>query len=205
MSHHLIHAFLSWWGLALLAALDASIVFTFPIALDVIVVAMSSIHREYFWVCPIVATVGSLVGAASSIAVGRLVGEKGVERFVPRRYFAQIQARVSSPHPWPMVFVPLMPPPFPLTAVIVAAGALKARAARVLIALGGGLLVRFTLESCLALVYGRRIVRWIDSNAARDIAEAMIVIMVACGAYSLWRIVQRERAAQRTEPRRAGA
>jgi len=92
VSHHLIHAFLSWWGLALLAALDASIVFTFPIALDVIVVAMSSIHREYFWVCPIVATVGSLVGAASSIAVGRLVGEKGVERIVELELTAEEKA-----------------------------------------------------------------------------------------------------------------
>ena len=80
-----LHFLISWWGLILLAALDTSVIFTLPIALDAVVVVMSALHRDMFWLVPVLATAGALAGAAGSIRVGEFVGEQGLSRWVPAR------------------------------------------------------------------------------------------------------------------------
>ncbi len=195
VTRHLIHYFLSWPGLFALAALDASVIFTLPVALDIVVIAMSSTRPHTFWLCPIVATAGSLTGITTSMMVGAAIGARGLNRFVPEKYMTRITERVKRGSVLGLALVPLMPPPFPFTAVVIAAGALKAGYARVLGSVSIGLFVRFTLETCLALIYGRRIVRWINSDIARDFAIAMIALAIAASAYSIWRLVVAQRSA----------
>jgi len=188
-SRQLVHFFLSWWGLWLLAALDATVIFTFPIALDAVVVVMSSVHRNLFWLVALVALTGSLLGAFSSIKVGEIVGEQGLTRVVPGASLDRVKRHLGGRRSRALALAPLMPPPFPLTAVLVAAGALKIGRVRVLSALAIGFAIRFTLESVLALWYGRRIVRWINSAVAWDIGVALIAIAVVASIASIVRLV----------------
>jgi membrane protein YqaA with SNARE-associated domain len=184
-----LHYLLTWWGLLILAALDTSVIFTLPIALDVVVVAMSALHRNLFWLVPIVATAGALAGAATSMKVGEFAGEKGLSRLVPAKIFNRIKRHVSGRRYLALVAAPLMPPPFPFTAVIIAAGALGVGRTRLLSAIGIGLAIRFTIESVLALVYGRRIIGWLNSDAVHYVAIAMIVVVIVGGVVSVVRLV----------------
>jgi membrane protein YqaA with SNARE-associated domain len=188
-----LHFLISWWGLIVLAALDTSVIFTLPIALDAVVVLMSALHREVFWLVPILATAGALVGAAASIKVGEFVGEQGLSRWVPPKIFNRIKQRVAGRRVAALIVAPLMPPPFPLTAVLVAAGALDAGRARVLSAIAIGFMVRFSIESLLALVYGRRIIQWLDSDVVRDVAIGLIVIALIGSAISIVRLARSPR------------
>ena len=191
-----IHFLISWWGLILLAALDTSVIFTVPVALDAVVVVMSAIHREVFWLVPLLATAGALAGAASSIRVGEFVGEQGLSRVVPEGVLDKIKHRVGGRRVAALAVTPLMPPPFPLTAVLVAAGALGAGRVRALSAIGIGFSIRFSIESVLALIYGRRIIRWLDSDLVRDVAIGMIVIAVIASVISIVRLVMHRSAAR---------
>lgn len=182
---------LSWWGLILLGALDTSVIFSLPIALDAVVVIMSALHREVFWLVPLLATAGALAGAATSIRVGEFVGEQGLSRWLPAKILGRIKRRVGGGRLGALIVAPLMPPPFPLTAVLVAAGALGAGRARVLSAIGIGFAIRFSIESLLALVYGRRLIRWLDSDLVRDIAIGMIAIAIIASVISIVRLVRK--------------
>ena len=60
-----------------LAALDATLVFALPLGVDAAMIAMGARDPEWFWVYPIVGTLGSLVGAATTYRVGELAGKQG--------------------------------------------------------------------------------------------------------------------------------
>ena len=51
-------------GLGLIAAMDSLIIVTLPLAVDVDVIVLSSRDHETFWVYPIIASIGSIFGAA---------------------------------------------------------------------------------------------------------------------------------------------
>ena len=60
----------SWWGLGLIAAMDSLIIVTLPLAVDVAVIVLSSRAHETFWVYPIIASIGSIFGAAVTFLFG---------------------------------------------------------------------------------------------------------------------------------------
>ena len=70
----------------------------------------------------------------------------------------------------------LIPPPFPFTPFVLAAGALKVKARPFFVTLGVCRLLRFGLEAALALIYGRRIMAWLDSDLFHDIVLVVIVL-----------------------------
>src|SRR5204862_4150540 len=116
---------LSWWGLWLIAALDSTMVFFLPLAVDIAVVILASRTRERFWLYPILATAGSLCGAAITYYLGRRVGEIGLKRFVSARRVARVQGRIEKKGAIAIAVLDLLPPPFPFTAFILAAGAIR--------------------------------------------------------------------------------
>jgi hypothetical protein len=79
-----------------------------------------------------------------------------------------------------------MPPPFPFTVFVAAAGALKVPLKKALSYIAAGRLLRFTMEGVLAIYYGRWILLFAQSPAFRYLAIAMLVIAVAGSAYSLY-------------------
>src|SRR5438093_597575 len=87
--------FLTWWGAYLLAALDASMVFFLPFGIDAVVVYLSARDGMFFWMYPLLATAGSVTGAAITYWIGRKVGEMGLERLVPGRHFERFRHRVQ--------------------------------------------------------------------------------------------------------------
>jgi membrane protein YqaA with SNARE-associated domain len=64
--------FLTWWGAFLMAALDASLLFFLPFGVDALVIFLAARSQDLFWIYPLLATAGSLTGAAVTYWIGRL-------------------------------------------------------------------------------------------------------------------------------------
>src|ERR1700722_6334478 len=88
-------ALLSGWGLWLMAALDSSMVFFLPLAVDFAVIILASRSHKLFWIYPLLASGGSLCGAAVTYYIGRRLGEPGLEHFVSRIQLTDIRNRIE--------------------------------------------------------------------------------------------------------------
>ena len=169
---------MSWWGLWLIAAMDSLIVITLPLAVDIAVIVLSSREHEMFWIYPLIATLGSICGAAVTYYLGRRAGEAGLERFVSARRLKTVQRKIQTKGAVAIAFLDLVPPPFPFTAFILAAGALKVSASRFFTWLALTRLFRFGAEAVLAFYYGRRIIHWFESDSFEYIAMFLFAMAV---------------------------
>ena len=191
ITNTLLHTFLSPAGVIVLGALDSSILFATPFALDFAVIVMTARHRDSFWLFPLLAAIGSMVGAALTFWIGRRIGEEGLGRHIPQQRLAGVLERGRTAGFVALALLALVPPPFPFTAVILAAGAIKLDAARFLAAVAAVKCLRYGAEAGLALVYGSRIVTWMESGAAQAIGTTMALIVVGGAAWSTWRLLRR--------------
>src|ERR1041385_2105568 len=153
------HFFLSWWGAYLLAALDASMVFFLPFGIDAVVIYLCARNSMLFWIYPLLATAGSVTGAAITYWIGKKGGEIGLERLIPERRLERIRHRVQNKGAVAMAFAALMPPPFPLTPFVLTCGALQVDRWIFFGTFAAVRLLRFGTEAALARVYGRGVLR----------------------------------------------
>jgi membrane protein YqaA with SNARE-associated domain len=182
--------FLTWWGAFLIAALDASMLFFLPFGVDAVVIYLSARNEQLFWLYPIMATAGSVTGAAGTYWIGKKAGEVGLERVVPRRRLERIRGRVRNSGAIALAIPALLPPPFPLTPFILTCGALEVSPWRFFATFGGVRLLRFGAEALLALRYGRGILRVLQSDTFQMVVAGFVVIAIVGTIVSvvlLWR------------------
>ena len=108
---------MNWWGIWLIAAMDSTMVFFLPLAVDIAVIVLASRSRELFWIYPIIASAGSLCGAAVTYYIGRRVGDVGLERFISPGRLTQIRKKIKTKGAVALAVLDLVPPPFPFTVV----------------------------------------------------------------------------------------
>src|SRR3954465_1446404 len=128
--------FLTPVGIVLMGILDASMVFFLPLGIDFVVILMTARKPELFWLYALLATLGSSIGAAGTFWIGKKAGEKGLTRFVNARRLKRIEAP-ANPGALVVAALGLIPPPFPFTPFVLAAGALGMNAWSFLGALAG--------------------------------------------------------------------
>ena len=190
--------FLTWWGVAILAALDSSMLFFVPFGLDAVVIYLAARDAERAWLYPLMATAGSVAGAAVTYWIGRTGGEKGLERFVPPRRLERLRQRTSRSGALAIALPALVPPPFPLTPFILVSGALSVSAWRFFATFGAVRLLRFGAEAALARVYGSGVLAVLQSGTFRAVVVGFIVVAVIgtiASAVLLWRHTRRPLAA----------
>jgi membrane protein YqaA with SNARE-associated domain len=173
----LLGYFLTPFGLILIGALDASIVFFLPLGIDVVVVIMTARKPELFWLYVLLATAGSSLGSGVTFWIGRAAGEKGLGRFVDARRLDGVKARVER-GAVVLAVLGLIPPPFPFTPFVIAAGALGLSAWTFTIALAVVRLVRFGVEAGLAMRYGSQIIGWMKTPVFHAVIGVFIALAV---------------------------
>jgi membrane protein YqaA with SNARE-associated domain len=191
-----LRIFLTWWGAFVLGALDSSLLFFMPMGIDALVVYLAARDRELFWIHPLLATAGSLAGAAVTFWVGKKAGDVGLERFVPSKRLERLRCRVRDSGALAVAVPALMPPPFPLTPFILTCGALEVDARRFFVTFGAVRLLRFGVEALLARRYGAGILGVLESDGFQIVIAGFIVIAVAGTIVSgvmLWRSTHRSR------------
>ncbi|PWT85539.1 MAG: hypothetical protein C5B57_02750 [Blastocatellia bacterium] len=200
LSRWVIGLFATPVGLVALATLDSTLFFSAPFGIDAAVIIVSARNRDLAWTVPILATAGSFAGAVLTFWMGRKIGEKGLERYIARRRLKRVRDRVRYTGATMLAVLDLVPPPFPFTPVVLAAGALKVSVRKFFGTLAVCRLLRFGGESLLAVLYGRRILEWLESDIVYDVVGAFIVLTFVASAVSLLRLFQ-----DRTASRRAAA
>jgi membrane protein YqaA with SNARE-associated domain len=188
--------FLTWWGAYLLAALDASMVFFLPFGIDALVIYLSARNGMFFWIYPLLATAGSVTGAAITYWIGRKGGELGLERLVPGHRFERFRGRVQKQGAVAMAFAALLPPPFPLTPFVLTCGALEVDRVIFFSTFALMRLIRFGGEAALARVYGRGVLRVLESEQFQMVVVAFIFMAVLgtiVSAIVLWRNTRQPR------------
>ena len=167
--------FLTPAGLVLMGALDASMVFFLPLGIDFVVIIMSARRPDLFWLYALLATLGSVAGAAGTFWIGKEAGEKGLTRFVNPRRLGRVRARVDR-GAIVLAALALIPPPFPFTPFVLAAGALGMHAWAFFPALAAVRVFRFGAEAALASYFGSQILRWMKTPTFKTAVGALIML-----------------------------
>jgi membrane protein YqaA with SNARE-associated domain len=201
-SRWLVGLFATPIGVVILAAADSTVFLSLPLGIDAAIIVLAARRHELAWIIPLLATGGSLAGAALTYWMGVKIGEKGLDRYAPPRRLERIRRRVKKSGAVLLAALDLMPPPFPFTLFVLAAGALEVKASTFFITLALCRLVRFGAEALLAVIYGRQLLAWFDSETFHDIVAALIVLAVALTILSTLRLLRTTRSPHR---RRASA
>jgi len=178
----LFYSFLGYFltvpGVVLLAALDSSVIFFLPLGIDFGIIILAARKPELFWLYAILATVGSVLGAALTFWIGRKVGEHGLEKFVKKSRLERVQQRVGNSAALTVAALGMIPPPFPFTAFVLTSGACRVNAWTFLVTLGAVRAVRFVAEAALAAHYGRGILNWMQSTTFTIIIGALTAMAI---------------------------
>ena len=170
--------FLTPAGIVVMALLDASLVFFMPLGIDFVLIIMAARHPELFWLYAVLATIGSVAGAAATFWIGRKVGEHGLGRLVSQGRLERVKRRVSTSAAYSVPALAIIPPPFPFTPFVLTAGALDARPWTFLGSLAGARIARFIVETALAAHYGSGILRWTKTPLFETIVGGFIALAV---------------------------
>ena len=193
---HVFHFFLTWWGAYVLGALDASMVFFLPFGIDAVVIYLSARNGMFFWIFPLLATAGSVTGAAVTYWIGYKGGELGLERLIPSGRLARFRKRVQKGGAFALAIPALLPPPFPLTPFVLTCGALKTNRWIFFPTFAAMRLIRFGSEAVLARIYGRGVLRLLESDAFQRVIIGFVIVAVLgtiLSAVMLWRSTRQPR------------
>jgi membrane protein YqaA with SNARE-associated domain len=182
--------FLTWWGAFLMAALDNSMLFFLPFGIDALIVYLAARNRDLFWLYPLMAAAGSLVGAALTFWIGHTAGEAGLKHLVSARHLQRLQKRVRASGAVTLAVAALLPPPFPLTPFILTCGALAVSPWRFFTTFAIVRLARFGAEGVLARFYGRRVLQVLQSDTFQAVVVAFAVLAIVgtiASGVVLWR------------------
>jgi len=199
MIHGFVQFFMSLPGVVVLAALDSTFFFTLPLGIDAVIVTLAARRGVYLWMTPLLATAGSLAGAALTYWAGHKIGDAGMHRFASEKWLTRIRGRMQG-SAVTLAALDLLPPPFPFSAFVLGAGAARVDRRKFFLTLAACRVLRFGGEALLGLRYGRYALKWIESETVERVVAAMVILAIAAGLYSLVRL-RREMA---REPASAG-
>jgi membrane protein YqaA with SNARE-associated domain len=159
------HAFRQWvfrlggLGLILVALIDNSFI-PIPGGLDVFTIILSSGRHDLWWYYAIMATAGSIIGAYLTYRIGEKGGEEVLEKKIGKRRSEKVYSKFEQAGFTTLVVSVLIPPPFPIVPVLLAAGVLKYPVKKFLTAIALGRAIRYTIDAMLGIFFGRSIVRF---------------------------------------------
>ena len=186
-------------GLILLGLLDNSII-PLPGSMDVITILLAAHRREPWVYYAFMATAGSVLGGYLTYRMARKGGKETLEKRFSKKKAARIYA-IFEKWGFAAVAIPaLLPPPFPIVAMLLAAGALQYPTRKFLAALAVGRAVRYSLLAYLGFHYGRHIVR-LFSQYYKPTLALLIAFSVIGALYGLFEYKRRQKAGQPQVPR----
>jgi membrane protein YqaA with SNARE-associated domain len=188
-------------GVLVLAALDSTLFFSWPFGIDTVVIVLAARRATLAWIVPLLAVAGSVAGAALTFWMGRKIGEQGLERYIPANRLDRVRARVRDGGAIALGLLDLIPPPFPFTPFVLAAGALEVDTRLFFVTLAGARALRFGVEAALAVRYGKAILTWLESPIVENIVLGCIVLAVALTAWSLYKLFRSRTSGRRAAPR----
>jgi membrane protein YqaA with SNARE-associated domain len=178
-------------GLILLGIADNSLI-PLPGSTDVVTILLAAHHREPWFYYTIMATAGAVLGGYLTYRMARKGGKETLEKRFSQRKVKKVYA-IFERWGFASVAIPAMlPPPFPIVPMLLAAGAMQYPTRKFLTALAVGRGIRFTILAYLGFHYGRNIVKFF-AEYYWPVLIALIVFSVAGGLYGLFEYKRRQK------------
>lgn len=175
-------------GLILIGLADNSIV-PLPGSMDIMTILLAAHQRNLWFYYALMATAGSVIGGYLTYRMARKGGKETLERKFSKKQVNSVYARFSR---WGLaaVAIPaLLPPPFPIVPMLLAAGAMQYSTRKFLAALSLGRAIRYSALAFLGARYGHSIIRFFSRYSKP--AMAVLVSMSVLGAtYALARYLR---------------
>lgn len=197
MGGSLVHAVRAWadgagaLGVLVLTVLDSSVL-ALPNAVDALVMYLSIQRPATFWIHPIAAAVGTVIGSVPLYVLAR----RGGEAFLQRRLAGGRSARAVRWYrrsAFLAIAVPaLMPPPFPLKVFVLLAGVTSLPFWKVAAALSLGRGGRHLIEAWLARTYREQAIVAFDRYGAGGAIAVSVVVTLVVAALVFWPTRERE-------------
>ena len=146
-------------GLIIVAIIDNSFI-PIPGGLDVFTILLSARQHQLWPYYAFMATAGAVMGAYLTYKIGITGGEEALERRIGKARAEKVYKKVENAG-FSSVFVSvLIPPPFPIVPVLIAAGALQVPRRKFLSAVATGRAIRYSIDAILGVVYGHAILNF---------------------------------------------
>ena len=172
-------------GLFLVAFLDSTFL-PLPGATDLLLIIMTTRHKEFVVWYILAAIVGSLAGCL----VMHAIGKKGGEALVRKRFTGEKIERAMASlqrHGIIAVLVPsLLPPPAPFKIFVLLAGVVGISATRFATAIVIGRAIRYGALGYLAIRYGGRASAYVAEHGTEASLALVGVLVAAFAGYMLW-------------------
>lgn len=143
-------------GLILLGIADNSIV---PLtgSMDVLTLWLAAGHRDIWPYYAVMATIGAVLGGYITYSLGRKGGKEAIQKRVKKQKADKLFKSFDKWGFRTIAVGALLPPPFPLVPVLLAAGALQYPSKKFVAALALGRSIRYFLLAGLGSLYARQI------------------------------------------------
>jgi membrane protein DedA with SNARE-associated domain len=191
-------------GLILVAIIDQSFV-PIPGGLDFATIILTAGRPNLWWYYWLMATAGALLGAWITYGISKKGGQEALEKRLPRSKVKKLTEGFEKGGFWVLFLGALMPPPIPLIAAVVAAGALQYPPRKFLLALGSSRVLRYGIIVWLAHHYGRHIIRVFRQNEMLVIVAFLVFSVGATLTGWLWTRYQKRKEAAQGAPEQAAA
>jgi len=147
-------------GLILVGLIDNSVI-PIPGGMDIFVILLTSHHRQWWAYYALFATAGAVMGGYVTYRLAKKGGKEGLEKKIGKKRAEKVYKKFEKGGFSAIAVGSLLPPPFPLVPVLMAAGVMQYSRKNFLISLTLGRAVRFFLIAYLGKLYGTAIVGWL--------------------------------------------
>jgi membrane protein YqaA with SNARE-associated domain len=177
-------------GLFGVSLIDSSIIpLPVPGSTDLLLILLVA-HGANPVLAALAAIAGSLIGGYLTWASGAKGGEPALHRYLPKRFTRRLFGWVEKNGALGLVGAAMLPPPFPLMPVLLAAGAFGVSKRKFLTYFGLARVARYSLVAWLAALYGRALVRAFRhylSGWSTTLMWIYLGLVVAGILYGVWK------------------
>lgn len=168
-----------------MGAMDSSFLFL-PFGNDLLVVAFVARHHDGWPLYVLSAVCGSTLGVFFLDMVARKAGESGIQKIAGEKRYKSLKNRFEKHLAWGLVLACVAPPPFPFTMVVAVTSALDYPKPKLLGTVAASRAVRFVVLSMLAILYGRHILRIMNTPQFK---WAIIIFFLLCVVGSIFSVM----------------
>jgi len=185
------------WGLLLLATIDSLAI---PIPIDALVAAYAYSAPYKAWIYCIAAALGSALGCLLPYGLGRAGGELFLLKRIDQKRLEKIRDRFEKQEFLAMMIPAMLPPPTPFKLIVFSAGVFEMKAINFLAAIACGRLIRFSIVSFLAVMFGKEVVTEVETLFTRHPWVVLLFVAIfIVGGYLIWRLLRTPVAEVRAE------
>lgn len=148
-------------GLIVVGLVDNSVI-PIPGGMDVFVILLTARNRDLWWYYGLMAVAGAVSGGYVTYRLAKKGGKEGLEKKIGKQRAGKLYKRFEKGGFSSVMIGSIIPPPFPLVPVLMAAGILQYSPRKFLSALAIGRGIRFFAIAYLGRLYGTAILGWLS-------------------------------------------